>query len=499
MMKIKNLLFKAIAILLFLTLNQSARAQTGIYVPELEIFDKAMTNLLTKYKVKGAQLALTYKGRLVYNRGFGYANTATSTFVQPNHRFRVASVSKPITSIAVMHLIEKGKLHLNDTIFGAKGILDEVKYQKAIDSRVYNITLQNLLEHTGGWDRFISGDPFFPNFAASIVGIYDMAIAMGVAPPGTAQSTIQYMLNNFMLDNAPGAVSAYSNLGYSIIGQVIEKVTGQSYEKYIRDTILIPIGITDIKAGATLLSNQLPLEVNYYNNYNTKNVSIYDGVTMLPYAYGTYNMESMGGCGGWVASAQDLCKLLVAVDGFPSKTDILKPSTINTMTTASKAYAYYALGWQLNPTDKNWLHTGYLPGTCRSEIARRGDEINGALLVNTDANISGLDNEIDDILYLLPPLVTNWPNHDIFSSIAEQESELFISLFPNPAQNQINIKVPSQFISSKFIAYDFTGKAVLEGKINSENTTVVLGSLPAGIYFLRVGHSNQQTFKVIKE
>ncbi len=498
-MKNKIFLFTAVIISLLFTFKQSAKAQTGVYVPELEIFDKAMTNLLTKYKVKGAQLALTYKGRLVYNRGFGYANTATSTLVQPNHRFRVASVSKPITSIAVMHLIEQGKLHLNDTIFGAKGILKDVKYQKAIDSRVYNITLQNLLEHTGGWDRFISGDPFFPAYAASIIGIYDMAIAMGVPAPGTAQSTIEYMLNNFQLDNAPGTVSAYSNLGFSIIGQVIEKVTGQGYEKYVRDTILIPIGITDIQAGATLLSNQLPMEVNYYNNYNTQNVSIYNGITMLPYAYGTYNMESMGGAGAWVASAKDLCKLLVAVDGFPSKPDILLPSTITRMTRVSAAYAYYALGWSINPTDNNWYHTGYLPGTCRSEFVRRSDEINGALLVNTDANISGLSTEIDNILYLYPPLVKNWPSGDIFTNIGEPESEFSISLFPNPTHNQINIKAPTQSMGSTYTVSDYTGKAVLNGKIYSENTIVELSELSAGMYFLRVGDNLKQTFKIIKE
>ncbi len=498
-MKRKKTLITAIAFVLLFMFKQSTKAQTGVYVPELAIFDQAMTNLLNNYNVKGAQLALTYHGRLVYNRGFGYANTSTGSLVQPNHRFRLASVSKPITSIAVMHLIEQGKLHLNDKIFGTIGILNDVKYQNAIDSRVYNITLRNLLEHTGGWNRYISGDPFFPAFAAPIIGVYNMAMAMGVTPPGTDQSTIEYMLNHFMLDNAPGTVSAYSNVGYSIIGQVIERVTGQGYEKYIRDTILIPIGITDIQVGATLLSNQLPMEVNYYNNYNTQNVSIYDGVTMLPYAYGTYNMESMNGCGGWVASAKDLCKLLLAVDGFPSKPDILKPNTIATMTAPSNAYAYYGLGWYLNPTDNNWYHQGYLPGTCRSEIVRRGDEINGALLVNTDANISGLDNEIDNILYLYPPLITNWPSGDLFSGIAEFESELLVSLFPNPTPNKINIQAPAQLIGSNYIAYDFTGKVVLKGKINSEHTTVDLVHLSAGLYLFSIGDNRKQTFKVVKE
>lgn len=498
-MKTKTLLLTFLVLTCILSPNQTTKAQTGAAVPGLEIFDAAMTNLLADYNVKGAQLALTYQGRLVYNRGFGYANTSTNTLVQPNHRFRVASVSKPISSIAVMHLIEQGQLHLSDLVFGVNGILNDAMYQNAIDPRIYTITLRNLLEHTGGWDRFISGDPFFPYYAANIIGVYDMAIAMGVTPPGTDQSIIQYMLNNFMLNYTPGTVSSYSNIGYSIIGQVIEKVTSQAYENYVRDTILIPIGITEIQTGRTLLSNQLPMEVNYYNNYNTQNISIYDGATMTPYAYGTYNMESMNGCGGWVASSGDLCKLLVAVDGFPSKPDILLPSTITTMTTGSTADPSYSLGWGLNTIDNNWYHTGYLPGTCRSEIARRGDEINGAILVNTDANVGDLFSAMDNILYYLPPLIQNWPTNDLFLGVQEQATDFSVSLYPNPTSNFINVKTDVKLIGSSYTVYDNMGKVVLTGIINAENTVVEVQNLSGGIYLFRVGENNQQIVKVIKE
>jgi len=500
-MKTKNLLLIFLVLTCILSPNHTTKAQTGVAVPGLEIFDAAMTNLLADYNIKGAQLALTYHGRLVYNRGFGYANTSTNTLVQPNHRFRVASVSKPISSIAVMHLIEQGQLNLSDLVFGVNGILNDAMYQNAIDPRIYTITLRNLLEHTGGWDRTLSGDPFFPTYFANtnMIGVYDMAIAMGVTPPGTDQSIIQYMLNNFMLNYTPGTVSSYSNIGYSIIGQVIEKVTGQGYENYVRDTILIPIGITEIQTGRTLLADQLPMEVNYYNNYNTQNVSIYDGATMTPYAYGTYNMESMNGLGGWVASSADLCKLLVAVDGFPSKPDILLPSTITTMTTGSAAYPYYALGWQLNLADQNWVHTGYLPGTCLSEIARRGDEINGTILVNTDANIGDLVAAMDNILYYLPPLIQNWPTNDLFLGVQEQASDFSVSLYPNPTSNFINVKTDVKLIGFSYTVYDNMGKAVLTGIINDENTVVEVKNLSSGVYLFRVGENNQQIVKVVKE
>jgi CubicO group peptidase (beta-lactamase class C family) len=88
MMKTKNLLFTAIAILLFITLKQSVKAQTGYYSPSLVNFDVAMNNLLNDYDIPGGQLAITYKGRLVYSRGFGLAESSTNTAVCPDNIFR---------------------------------------------------------------------------------------------------------------------------------------------------------------------------------------------------------------------------------------------------------------------------------------------------------------------------------------------------------------------------------------------------------------------------
>ena len=116
-MKLKRLLFTALMLTFFVSLKQNTYAQTGAAVPGLEIFDIAMTNLLNDYNIKGGQLALTYKGRLIYSRGFGYANTATSTLVQPKSIFRIASLSKPVTSIAILKLIEEGQINLNDHVF----------------------------------------------------------------------------------------------------------------------------------------------------------------------------------------------------------------------------------------------------------------------------------------------------------------------------------------------------------------------------------------------
>ena len=103
-MKTKNLLITAIGIFLLFTSTQSVKAQTGVYSPSLVNFDVAMTNLLNNYDIPGGQLAITYQGRLVYSRGFGFADESTSTAVCPDNIFRIASLSKQITAITIMHL-----------------------------------------------------------------------------------------------------------------------------------------------------------------------------------------------------------------------------------------------------------------------------------------------------------------------------------------------------------------------------------------------------------
>ena len=135
-MKTKNLLFKAIVILLLFTCTKSVKAQTGYYSPSLVNFDVAMKNLLKNYDIPGGQLAITYKGRLVYSRGFGLADKTAKTSVCPDNIFRIASLSKQITAITIMHLYEQGRIGLDDTIFGANGILNDSIFRTILDKKV---------------------------------------------------------------------------------------------------------------------------------------------------------------------------------------------------------------------------------------------------------------------------------------------------------------------------------------------------------------------------
>ena len=503
-MKTKNLLLTAITVLLLFTSTQSVKAQTGVYSPSLVNFDVAMTNLLNDYDIPGGQLAITYQGRLVYSRGFGFADEWTSTAVCPDNIFRIASLSKQITAITIMHLYEQGRVGLNDTVFGTNGILNDGIYQTILDPMVYGITVKHLLSHQSGWDRAISGDPIFNTFA--------IAQAMSVATPANNETVIQYVLSQQMLDFTPGSSAAYSNLGFNILGEVIEKITSQDYETYVRDTILAPLGITDMHSGRSLLIDQFPNEVNYYDYPGAPLVpSIFDNNILVPFQYGGYNMEAIVESGAWVASAQDLCKLLCAVDLFPTKPDILLPATINTMVQPVHSYlgSPYALGWYINTTDNNWLHSGSLRGTMTFQC-RRNDGINYALLVNTRPYDSGAAvTALNGLVRFIVPLITSWPTFDLFDSTVVcsplssvnniSQNPFLFTVYPNPAKSQITVKVAALLLGSDYIIYDYTGKSVLSGKIISEDSLIELGNLSSGIYLLSVGENMNQTFKVIKE
>ena len=475
-----------IVFIALITLAQNAQAQTGMHVPELANFDAAMLELLDDYNVPGGQLAITRNGKLVYNRGFGFADTAAQTLVQPDHIFRIASVSKPITSVAVMKLVENGLVELNDTVFGTNGILNDATYQDILDPRVYDITVAQLLRHESGWDRDVSGDP--------MLDAYNIATAMGTASPPDVVTTIQYVLANIMLDFTPGTDYSYSNFGYAILGRIIEKLTGQAYENYVRNEIMLPIGITNIHIGKNLLADQLPNEVTYYDFPGaTQAVSVYDNTTLLSRPYGGFNLEAMDAHGGGVASAEELCELLVAVDGFPTKPDILSSASLDAMTEPS-VFVNYALGWAVNSFN-NWWHNGSLPGTT-SEVVRAGNtQLNWAILLNTRGNTNALDVAVDELVWSVLPTISSWPTHDLFTSIETLTTEN-ISIYPTVSSGALTVRSTNAIESIE--VYDMLGRKLFESKPADVIAHIDLRTQPKGMYVVKcLGETTVHTQTIV--
>ncbi len=345
---------------------------------------------------------------MVYARGFGWADKEANQAVQPESLFRIASISKPVTSVAILKLVEEGKLNLDAKVFCAPGgscLLEHLQPPPNVtvkDTRLYDVTVRHLLYHVGGWDRNKSGDPMFrpiPERAAR---------ALGVPHPPSCETIIRYMLGQ-RLDFTPGTNYAYSNFGYCILGRVIEKVTGQSYEEYVKANVLKPMGVARMRIGRTLLEGRAEGEVRYYDGRWVP--CVFPGMTDCPFPYGGFYLEAMDSHGGWIASAIDLLRFVTAIDGRRPPA-FLKPETVNLMISPywPGPTSYYAMGWgvQVVGEEANWDHNGSLPGTS-TFLFRQYNGLAWALLFNINP-VPPLNRAIQQIT----DQVREWPTHDLF-------------------------------------------------------------------------------------
>ena len=283
----------------------AASPTKGFNPSELQAMEATAAAFMKQHEVPGLSVAVARKGRLVYAQGYGLADKAKAEKVTPDHLFRIASVTKPITSVAVFRLIESGKLRLEDKVFGPGGVLGTSYGEPPYLPHVGDITIEHLLTHTaGGWTND-GADPMFSH------------------PQMDHRQLITWTLAHQPLTHPPGEKYAYSNFGYCLLGRVIERVSGRSYEQEVRDQVLAPCGITRMRIAGNTLAERAAQEVVYYDQ---------DGAN--PYRMNVRRMDSHG---GWLATPTDLVRFLVHVDGFPTEPDLLKPETIKTMTTASAA------------------------------------------------------------------------------------------------------------------------------------------------------------------
>ncbi len=369
-----------------------------------ESADKGVEWFMKNWSIKGASVAVAREGKLIYARGFGYASLSDSVQVEPYHRFRVASVSKLITAVAVMKLQEEGRLSVHDHVFGPDGILDDTLFSHPKDRRVFDITVAHLLAHEGGWSQRYGDQMFMPEVIAK---------SLDVPMPVDIKTIVRFALNK-NLHFTPGAGQSYCNLGYSILGLVVEEASGLDYETYCKREVLEPLGIYDMALGHNLPEEALPLEVSYYEVDNAPlKPSIYGTGEMVPASRGGNDIETLGAAGGWVATAPELMRLLLAIDGFEQPKDFLSPESIEFMTDVYNGYA--PVGWRATMTNGAWWRTGSFSGTT-AMMKRMPDGTAWVVLMNSSAwNGPELTSDIDQMMSKFLTRVTEWPEEDLFS------------------------------------------------------------------------------------
>lgn len=324
-----------------------------------QFVDRTVQDFMQQYQIPGLSIAIAKDEEILLAKGYGFADLKKKIPVNITHKFRIASISKPITSAAIQLLREQGKLTLEDKVFGSKGILKDVFPVK--NKYIEQISIRNLLEHTAGkeWTNN-NNDPMF------------------LKPELSQAALIRWVLENRPLTSPSGTEYAYSNFGYCLLGRVIEKLSGSKYPSFVRKHFFEKVNANSFAIGNKRPANTL-FEVRYYADKPEN-------------AYG-FPVARMDAHGGWVSSAIDVLKFSMSVDGRGK--ELLNKESIRLMTAATALNKNYALGWNVNQYN-NWWHIGGLSGTA-AILVRTEHGYNWAILLNKNSSDKQFIGDLDKL------------------------------------------------------------------------------------------------------
>ncbi|MEJ1934280.1 serine hydrolase [Nostoc sp. NIES-2111] len=265
--------------------------------------DNAVRTILSKHEIPGCAIAVAVNNRLVYARGFGFADRETQEPMQPDALFRIASVSKPVTALALLRLVEQGKVSLDDRPF-ANALRNLVLPTGRTKIAAYDqVTVRQLLQHLTGFPPATTEDILRPTNLGNVTRAYN------VPNPPTMAQALGYSLTVAPRDPI-GTVHRYGNINIGAVGRLIETVAGKPYERFVQEDVLANFGITRMSLGKALRAERKVGEVRHHMPVGTALVdSIYPSGGRVELPYGGFPLETYEGAGAWLGSPVDLVRL----------------------------------------------------------------------------------------------------------------------------------------------------------------------------------------------
>lgn len=264
-----------------------------------------MEEFLARHNIPGGALAVTQGGRLVYAQGFGLANPATSENFQPDTLTRVGSLSKFVTSSALLKLTERGGLDIDAKVFGFTGILPFPVPTDA-DPKLGDIRLRNLFTMSSGWKAALdTSGPF---------GALEVLEKTGTPLPPQQDLLLEAMMSQ-PIAAIPGTVYDYLNISPIFLAKVLNVKSGKTYEDQVAETLLQPIGLRAPRVGLTRLAERQIGEATYDSSIELPSLYPGDGLMPLAYCYGVLDLPVIAPTGGWLFSAVDFAQLLAHLSG----------------------------------------------------------------------------------------------------------------------------------------------------------------------------------------
>ena len=338
-----------------------------VRVPGQTKLDRQLDSLITNrlpQVAPGCAVLVAVKGRIVYKKAFGSANLELKVAMKPDMVFRIGSMTKQYTAIAILQLVEQGKIALQDTI---------QKYIQEYPSKGHAITIEHLLTHTSG----------IPDYEALNFPI-PTAIRADFPPKQIIDS-----LGQLPLDFTPGSKFSYSNSNYFLLAYIIERVTGKPYKDYLAGYLFRPAGLMHTYYDSP--TQIIPERVSGYARYN------------MGYSNAGYiSMTQVYGAGALMANVEDLYKWHAALcAGKLVKKETLEKAWTPATLTDGKV-SQYGYGWFIKERNgsRSIEHAGGIDGFQSDGIWFQKEDVFIATLYNSlneggdDISFMGLDNDI---------------------------------------------------------------------------------------------------------
>lgn len=295
------------------------------------------------------------EGNAVQTEGFGVTQAGGELAVSPDTPFRIGSITKSFTALAIMQLAETGALALDDPVGNHLATMR--------NGSASSITLRQLLSHTSGFST-VQGNAL--NDQSGELPPTLAALASSLGEQGTAY--------------APGTRWEYSNANYQILGAVIEAVSGSGYEEYVRDRIFAPLGL----ASGTFAYTETPIGAAIGHRPWFGGHRAYDD-------HGDSRLNASAG--GILMSARDLAAYLAVM--MNGQSDVLSAEgKARMLQPASETAPFYGLGWFLDSATGSAFHGGLVPGSEALATMIPAQRKGVAVLVNTNGGI-GFGESVD--------------------------------------------------------------------------------------------------------
>lgn len=198
--------------------GKSAKSQTDL-AQAFKKIDSFLQLHVNSSNIPGIAIAITRGDRIIYKKGFGVTDIWSGKPLQPFHNFHIASISKTFAATAVMQLAEKGKIDINNPLF------TYLPYFRMKDDRYRIITIKQLLNHTSG-----------------MPDVDDYEWGKNVVDEGAAERFTKTLLDSQLISD-PGKEFHYSNIAFDIMADLVAKISGKTFEGYVKDNILLPLGM----------------------------------------------------------------------------------------------------------------------------------------------------------------------------------------------------------------------------------------------------------------